>query len=134
MFLFALTIMIPALTVEAAYVHIPSFYDITSNRIEKRVDFPGMEQKYHKGVYYAHWKYEVCNGKTSEYVDRYIRKLDSRHDFRLLGREGNHWYFLYTGNQAQYIKPLNGSFHVHVGRSGNNVVVDCAGGIHPSVN
>lgn len=55
-FLFAPAIMIPSLTVEAAYVHIPSFYDITSNRIEKRVDFPGMEQKYHKGVYYAHWK------------------------------------------------------------------------------
>ncbi|MBQ7630902.1 MAG: hypothetical protein IJS81_11955 [Selenomonadaceae bacterium] len=129
--LLALAIVVPALTTEAAYVFLPNFYDITSNRIEKRIDFLGMDQKSHNGVYYAHWKYEVCDGKTSEYVDRYINKIDSKHDFRLIGRDGNHWYFLYTGNQAQYIKPINGSFHVHVGRSGNKVVVDCAGGIHP---
>lgn len=133
-FILALAVAVPALTTEAAYVHIPSFYDVTSNRIEKRIDFLGMDQKKHKGVYYAHWKYLVCNGKTSEYVNKYVKKLNSKHDFRLIGSDANNWYFEYTGNQAQYIKPINGQFHVHVGRSGNNVVVDCAGGIHPSVN
>ena len=126
------TFVLLATPAEAAYVHIPSFYDITSNKIEKRIDFLGMEEKSYKGVYYAHWKYEVCNGKTREYVNKYINKIDSRHDFRLIGRDGNHWYFIYTGNQT--VKPINGNFHIHVGVNGRNVVVDCAGGIHPSVN
>lgn len=130
-FLLALAIVVPTLTVEAAYVLVPNFYDITSNRIEKRIDFLGMEQKTLNGVRYTRWNYEVCNGKQSEYISKYVKKCASKYNLQLVGQKNGNWYFRYTGSQAKYVTALEGSFHMHIGISGRRVVVDLAAGMYP---
>ncbi len=128
--LFALMIL-PALTVEAAYVTVPNFYNMAVNKYHKRIEFNGMDQLSHNGVKYTRWNYTVCDGETSKYVNKYLKRLDSKHKISLVGSNGNNWFFVYSGGQAKYLKALNGSFHIHVGVSGNRVVVDMVAGMYP---
>ena len=129
--LFAFLVFIPATFVEAAYIYVPNFYNMASNRIELRIHFDGTEQKSLNGVKYTSWHYTVHDGKTHEYVNKYIRKINSKHDFHLVEQDGNSWYFAYTGGQAKYVKAFGGNFHVHVGMSGDRVVVNMVAGMHP---
>lgn len=46
-------ILVPAFKVFAAYVYVPNFYNITSNKFEERVRFNGMEQESYQGVNYT---------------------------------------------------------------------------------
>ena len=48
-------VLIPTITVEAAYVLVPNFRDITSNRIEERIRFINMEQRRSDSVSYTGW-------------------------------------------------------------------------------
>ena len=130
-FVFAIMIILPVMTAEAAYILVPNFYDITSNKIERRIDYQGTDHESYKGVNYTRWHYEVCDGQEDKYIDRYIRKCLSQHSLQLIGEDGNDWYFLYIGNQARYIEKLNGDFHMHVGISGSHVVVDLVSGMYP---
>ena len=129
--LFALLVSIPATFVEAAYIYVPNFYNMANNRIELRIHFDGTEQKSLNGVKYTSWHYTVHDGKTHEYVNKYIKKINSKHDFHLVEQDGNSWYFAYTGGQAKYVKAFGGNFHVHVGMSGDRVVVNMVAGMHP---
>lgn len=128
--LLAALIIFPAFA-EAAYVSIPSFYDVTSNRIEKRIEYLGMDQNSYEGVNYTHWKYRVVDGNTGKYLERYLKKLNRKHTLELIHQDSNNWYFVYKGGQAKYLKMLGGAFHIHVGASGNDVVVDMVAGIYP---
>ena len=129
--LFAFAILIPTFTVEAAYVLVPNFRNMTSNRIEERIRYTGMEQKNYNGVHYTSWHYVCVDGKTDKYVSKYINKLNSKHNIQQVGHSGGDWYFRYSGNQARYLKMFDGSFHIHVGVSGRNVVVNLVGGMYP---
>ena len=129
--LFALLVFIPATFVEAAYIYVPNFYNMASNRIELRIHFDGTEQKSLDGVKYTSWQYTVHDGKTYEYVSKYIKKINSKHDFHLVRQNGNNWFFAYTGSQAKYVQAFGGKFHVHVQMSGDNVVVNMVAGMHP---
>ena len=129
--LLALAFILPVLTAEAAYILVPNFRDITSNKIERRIDYQGTDHLSYNGVNYTRWNYEVVDGREDEYIDKYIRKCSSRHDLQLLGRNGSDWFFLYTGGQAKFIKKLGDKFHMHVGISGSHVVVDLVGGMYP---
>ena len=128
--LFALMIL-PALTVEAAHVYVPNFYNMAVNKYHKRIEFNGMDQLSHNGVKYTRWNYTVCDGETSKYVNKYLKRLGSKHNISLVGSNGNNWFFVYSGGQAKYLTALNGSFHIHVGVSGNRVVVDLVAGMYP---
>ena len=57
-----------------------------------------------------------------------IRKINSKHDFHLVEQDDNSWYFAYTGGQAKYVKAFGGNFHVHVGVSGDRVVINMVAG------
>ena len=129
--LLAMAILLPTAITEAAYVIVPNFRDITSNRIEERIRFLGMDQLSHGGVNYTRWNYECVDGKTSDYVNKYINKCKSQRDLQLIDQGNGNWYFVYTGNQKQYLKKLNGEFHMSVRRSGNSVVVNMVGGMYP---
>ena len=128
--LLALTIALP-LTVEAAYVTVPNFYNMAVNKYHKRIEFNGMDQLSLNGVKYTRWNYTVCDGETSKYVNKYLKRLNSKHNINLVGSNGNNWFFVYSGSQAKYLKTLNGSFHIHVGVSGSSVVVDLVAGMYP---
>ena len=130
-FLLAFVILIPTFAVEAAYIYVPNFYNITSNRIEERIRYTGMDKKNHNGVYYTSWHYICVDGKTNQYVNKYINKLNSKRNIQQVGHDSGNWYFVYTGSQAKYIKAINNSFHIHVGVSGRNVVVNLVGGMYP---
>ena len=129
--LLALAILIPSAQVQAAYVLVPNFYNMASNRIEEHIRFNGADQEKHNGVSYTSWHYTCVDGNTYEYVNRYIRKIDSKHDFRQVGHKGNNWYFAYTGSQAKFVTAFNGGFHVHVGVSGDDVDVNLVAGLYP---
>ena len=75
---------------------------MASNKFELRIHFDGTEQKSLNGVKYTSWHYTVHDGKTHEYVNKYIRKIKSKHDF-----------------------------HLHVGMSGDRVVVNIVAGMYP---
>lgn len=129
--LLSIIILMPAIAVEAAYVYVPNFHNMTSNRIEERIRYTGMEQRNQNGVNYTSWHYVCVDGKTSNYVDKYIKKLNAKHNIKQVGHSGGNWYFLYTGNQASYLKTFSGGFHIHVGVSGRNVVVNLVAGMYP---
>lgn len=129
--LIALAVLMPTIAVEAAYVLVPNFYNMTSNRIEERIRFTGMDQRSAGGVNYTRWNYICVDGKTSQYVDKYLKKLNGKHNIQYVGSKGNNWYFLYNGSQAQYLNKFSDGFHIHVGVSGHNVVVDLVGGMYP---
>ena len=127
----AVAILIPTAIVEAAYVHVPNFRAMTSNKIQERIRFTGMDQKSSNGVNYTRWNYICVDGKTSQYVNKYLKKLNSKHNISSVGSNGNNWYFVYSGSQAKYLNTFSGGFHIHVGVSGNNVVVDLVAGMYP---
>lgn len=127
----AFALVLPTAAVEAAYVLVPNFYNMTSNRIQERIRYTGMDQKNHNGVHYTSWHYVCVDGKTNQYVSKYIKKLNSKHNIRQVGHNGGNWYFVYNGNQAHMLKTFDGGFHIHVGVSGRNVVVDLVGGMYP---
>ena len=129
--LLAMALLLPTAITEAAYVLVPNFRDITSNRIEERIRFLGMDQKSHNGVNYTRWNYECVDGKTSDYVNKYINKCKSQRDLQLVGQSSGNWYFVYTGGQAKFLTKINGEFHMHVRRSGDSVVVNLVGGMYP---
>lgn len=129
--LITFAVLIPTITVEAAYVLVPNFRDITSNRIEERIRFIGMDQRSSDGVNYTRWNYVCVDGKTSQYVSKYLGKLNSKHNIQQVGSNGGNWYYRYSGAQAKYLNIFKGGFHIHVGVSGNNVVVDLVGGMYP---
>lgn len=129
--LLALAILIPSAQAQAAYVHVPNFRNMTSNRIEERIRYTGMDKKNYNGVHYTSWHYVCVDGKTSQYVSKYINKLNSKHDIQQVGHKGGNCFFAYTGKQAKYVKTFDGGFHIHVGVSGNNVVVNLIGGLYP---
>lgn len=129
--LLSFVILIPTFTVEAAYVLVPNFRNMTSNRIEERIRYTGMEQKNHNDVHYTSWHYVCVDGKTGQYVNKYINKLNAKHNIQQVGHNGGDWYFRYSGNQAHMLKMFNGGFHIHVGVSGRNVVVNLVGGMYP---
>lgn len=129
--LVTLAILIPTIAVEAAYVHVPNFREMTSNRIQERIRFTGMEQRSAGGVNYTRWNYICVDGKTSQYVNKYLKKLNSKHNISSVGSNGNNWYFVYSGSQAKYLNTFSGGFHIHVGVSGSNVVVDLVAGMYP---
>lgn len=129
----ALALMIPATEVFAA-IYIPSFYDITSNSVKKRIDFQGMQEKSHNGMKYTQWTYEVLDGKTSEYVSKYVRRFSSSPLYTLVGQDGSNWYFTSKKAQSRNIRMLDNAFHFHVGVSGDYVIVNCASGVIPSTN
>lgn len=127
---FAMVLLIAA-QVEAAYVLVPNFSNMTNNRIEEHIRYTGSDQKNHNGVHYTSWYYVCVDGKTSQYVNKYINKLNAKHDIQQVGHNGGDWYFRYSGSQAQMLKMFNGGFHIHVGVSGRKVVVDLVGGMYP---
>ena len=129
--LLAITLLIPTVTVEAAYVLVPNFYNMTSNRIQERIRYTGSEQRNHNGVNYTSWHYTCVDGKTSQYVNKYINKLNSKHNIQQVGHNGGNWYFVYNGNQAHMLKTFSGGFHIHVGVSGRDVVVNLVAGMYP---
>lgn len=129
--LLALAIALPALTVEAAHVYVPNFYNMAVNKYQQRIRYDGMDQLSQNGVGYNHWCYTCMDGKTSTYVNKYLKRLGSKYNIDLIGSDGNNWYFVYSGRQAKYLKTFNGGFHIHVGVSGNNVVVDLVDGMYP---
>lgn len=130
--LLAALLLIPAMAAEAAYVTIPNFGNITRNNIEERTRFLGMEQNEYNGVKYTRWTYQVVDGKANQYFSKYIKRLNNKHSLQLVGQDGSNWYFRYTGGQAKYLKMLDGSFHIHVGISGNYIVVDMVAGMYPA--
>lgn len=129
--LVTLAVLIPTITVEAAYVLVPNFRDITSNRIEERIRFINMEQRRSDGVNYTRWNYICVDGKTAQYVSKYLGKLNSKHNIQEIGSNGGNWYFRYSGAQSKYLNSFNGGFHIHVGVNSNNVVIDLVGGMYP---
>ena len=129
--LVTVAMLLPTIAVEAAYVLVPNFYDITSNKIEERIRFTGMDQRSSNGVNYTRWNYICVDGKTSQYVSKYIKKMNSKHDIQQVGSNSGNWYFQYTGGQAKYLSTFSGGFHIHVGVSGRNVVVDLVAGMYP---
>lgn len=131
--LVAVAALLPTIAVEAAYVLVPNFYDVTSNRIEERIRFrfTEMDQKSADGVNYTRWKYICVDGKTLQYVDKYLKQLNAKYDIQQVGSNGNNWYFVYSGSQAKYLNMFSGGFHIHVGVSGHNVVVDLVSGMYP---
>ena len=132
-FFLSILILIPAIQVEAAYVTIPNFYDITSNRIEKRIEYLGTDEGFFgsNNVKVKVWQYYVCNGKTDEYVSKYIRRLSSRHSIQLLAHDTDVWLFKYTGSQAKYLQSIDDMCHIAVRVSGDYVDVFLVPGIYP---
>ena len=129
----ALAIVVPALTVEAAHIYVPNFYNMAVNKYQKRISFDGMEQLSNNGVRFTRWHYTVVDGKLSTYVSKYLNRIGTKHAFQQVGQNGNNWYFAYSGGQARYINAFAGGFHIHVGVSGNNVIVDMVAGMYPEV-
>lgn len=129
--LLTLAIAFPALTVEAAYVTVPNFYNMAVNKYHERIRYEGTEHLSHNGVKYTSWNYTVCDGETSKYVNKYLKRLNSKHNINLVGQNGNDFYFAYSGGQAKYLTPFGGGFHIHVGVSGSSVVVDLVAGMYP---
>lgn len=129
--LLALAILFPTMQVSAAYVFVPNFRKMTSNTMQIRIKYDGMEQKNNNGVAYTSWHYTCLDGKTADYVAKYIKRIGNRPDFQLLGQSGANWFFAYKGGQARYLKAFDGGFHVHVGASGNDVVVNMVAGMYP---
>ena len=130
-FFIAGAILIPTFAVEAAYVYVPNFYNMTSNRIKERIRMTGHEQRTHNGVKYTHWSYVCLDENGGKYINKYLNKLKRKPRFQLVGQNGGNYYFAYIGNQTHLLKQFNGGFHVHVGISGNNVVVDLVSGMYP---
>ena len=131
-FFLALAVLIPTMKVEAAYILVPNFYNMTSNRIELRIDYIDMEHRKYKDVNYTRWYYQVMDEKRDKYVDKYIQAcLARKYRLELVGESNNDWYFVYNGAQSQYIKKIDGKFHMHVGVSGNQVIVDLTSGMLP---
>ncbi len=131
MLVLAFFIILPAVEVSAAYVYVPNFYNITSNKIEERIRFIGMDQKNYQGVNYTSWKYQCVDGKGNIYIEKYIKRIASKPTFKFIGQDSNGWYFVYTGAQAKYLKMLAGSFHIQVSKIGNNVFVNMVAGMYP---
>ncbi|MBQ9487059.1 MAG: hypothetical protein IJU91_04550 [Selenomonadaceae bacterium] len=129
--LVTLAVLLPTIAVEAAYVHVPNFRSMASNKIQERIRFTGMNQLSANGVNYTRWNYICVDGKTSQYVNKYLKKLNGKHNISSVGSNGNNWYFVYSGSQAKYLNTFSGGFHIHVGVSGSNVVVDLVAGMYP---
>ena len=127
----AFAILIPAAQTQAAYVLVPNFRNMASNRIEEHIRFINMDHMKHNGVAYTSWHYVCVDGNTAQHVGNYIRKLDSKHDIQQVGHNGGNWYFAYTGGQAKFVTAFDGGFHIHVQASGNNVDVNLVAGLYP---
>jgi len=119
-------------TAEAAYIYIPNFRELVSNSIELHIEFLGMDQKSYKGVKYTCWKYNVVDGKTGEYINKYIRKCTSnRYSFTLLDNDNSTWILRYHGGQAKYVEAFEDSFHMLIERNGSRVNVNVVAGMYP---
>ena len=129
--LLAFAIIIPAIQVQAAYVYVPNFYNMAPNRTKERIRMTGHEQRTHNGVNYTQWSYTCLDGNGGIYIRNYLNKIQRKAHFQLVGQNGGNYYFAYTGNQAHMLKKFSGGFHVHVGVSGNNVVVNMVAGMYP---
>jgi len=124
--------MIFTANAEAAYIYIPNFRDLVSNKYELHIEFLGMDQKSSNGVNYTCWKYNVVDGKTGEYLDRYINKCTSnRYSFRLIERNSNEAILSYHGRQAKFVQSFKGGFHMYIERSGSRVNINVVGGMYP---
>ena len=119
-------------TAEAAYIYIPNFREIVSNSITLRIEFLGMDQKSYNGVKYTSWKYNVVDGKTGEYINKYIKKCTSRRfSFTLLDSDSTLWLLRYHGGQAKYVDAFEDSFHMFIERNGSRVNVNVVAGMYP---
>ena len=129
----SVAILIPTIQVEAAYVTIPNFYNITSNKIEKRIEYLGTKDIWMgaEEVKVKAWRYYVCDGKTDEYVAKYIRRLSSKHSFQLIIDDSALYVFEYTGSQARYIQKVDDMWHIAVRVRGDIVDVVLVPGIYP---
>lgn len=117
---------------EAAYIYIPNFREIVRNNITLHIEFLGMDQKNYKGTKYTCWKYNVVDGKTSEYINKYIKKCTSRRfSFTLLDSDSTLWILRYHGGQAKYVDAFEDSFHMFIERNGSRVNVNVVAGMYP---
>ena len=128
----SLSILIPAIQAEAAYVLVPNFYDMAVNKFQQRIAYLGRsETTFSGGVTVSVWQYTVCDGNVAKYVTKYIRKLSSKHNIQLVASDNNAWLFEYTGGQARYLKKAANLWHIGVYVDGYDVSVFLVPGVYP---
>ncbi len=131
-------LLIQIATCEAAYITIPNFYLMANNSFVERIRYLGSEQLKYKGVHYVKWEYLCVDGKTDQYVARYLRRLADKGECKLIEetqtKDMSTYFFIYTGAQAKYIQKIADGFHVAVIVNGDKVRVCMVGGIYPTMH